>query len=97
MPRYSDHIPSSFRVLCETVKELVDKVGQDSKTEQVENSISNKCSVLNKKLDALLMALKEESKASDPKPSHHDDSVVMATTVVIESRPAEEEVMITGE
>ncbi|ELT92758.1 hypothetical protein CAPTEDRAFT_214359 [Capitella teleta] len=84
-------ISSAHSMLCETVKELVDKVGQDSKTEQVENSISNKCSVLNKKLDALLMALKEESKASDPKPSHHDDSVVMATTVVIESRPAEEE------
>ena len=43
-----------FRVLCETVKDFVAKVGESSDME-------DKCCVLNEKLDALLKTLKEEA------------------------------------
>ena len=47
-----------YRVLCETVKEFVAKVGQNAKDyDDGEDSISCKCAVLNQKLDNLLKAL----------------------------------------
>jgi hypothetical protein len=70
--------------LCETVKQLVAKVGHQAKDgHEEEGSISNKCSVLNEKLDALLQALKVESKATEPQDS--PESEIVTTTAVIES------------
>ncbi|XP_064639407.1 diacylglycerol kinase delta-like isoform X2 [Lineus longissimus] len=73
-----DHsvVISSARVLCETVKDFVAKVGtahervdfdeedEDDDNDEEDNSISRKCAVLNEKLDALLNTLNAESKAS---------------------------------
>ncbi|XP_045624298.2 diacylglycerol kinase delta isoform X2 [Procambarus clarkii] len=65
---------SSAKVLCETIKSLIMKVGRSwgegpLSTEGadvlgVEDSLSSKCAVLNDKLDLLLRALHEESIAS---------------------------------
>ncbi|XP_053652287.1 diacylglycerol kinase delta isoform X3 [Cherax quadricarinatus] len=66
---------SSAKVLCETIKSLITKVGkswgEDSHTTEgstdtqgLEDSLSAKCAVLNDKLDLLLRALHEESIAS---------------------------------
>ncbi|XP_063611612.1 LOW QUALITY PROTEIN: diacylglycerol kinase eta-like [Penaeus indicus] len=63
---------SSAKVLCETIKSLIMKVGKswgDSSESQdgaasSEDSLTAKCAVLNDKLDLLLRALHEESIAS---------------------------------
>ncbi|XP_071543284.1 diacylglycerol kinase delta isoform X2 [Panulirus ornatus] len=66
---------SSAKVLCETIKSLILKVGRSwgegshtvegsTDTQELENSLSAKCAVLNDKLDLLLRALHEESIAS---------------------------------
>ncbi|XP_047501836.1 diacylglycerol kinase eta-like, partial [Penaeus chinensis] len=63
---------SSAKVLCETIKSLIMKVGKswgDSSESQdgaasSEDSLTAKCAVLNDKLDLLLRALREESTAS---------------------------------
>lgn len=61
----TDHavVIKSAKVLCETVKEFVCKVGQahDGDTEKGETSISSKCNVLNEKLESLLKTLNEEA------------------------------------
>ncbi|XP_034072208.1 diacylglycerol kinase delta-like [Gymnodraco acuticeps] len=61
---------SSARVLCETVKDFVARVGKayeknkESSTES--EAMSKKCVVLKEKLDSLLKTLSEESQASPP-------------------------------
>ncbi|XP_042219115.1 diacylglycerol kinase eta-like isoform X2 [Homarus americanus] len=65
---------SSAKVLCETIKSLIMKVGrswgegshttESTDTQVIEDSLSAKCAVLNDKLDLLLRALHEESIAS---------------------------------
>lgn len=58
---------SSAKILCETVKEIITRVGAAYATEggeQDKDSISYKCTILNEKLESLLQALKEESLAS---------------------------------
>ncbi|GAB1605280.1 diacylglycerol kinase delta-like isoform X1 [Argonauta hians] len=62
----TDHtvVIRSAKVLCETVKEFVCKVGQsqDGDEDKVgETSISSKCNVLNEKLESLLKTLKDEA------------------------------------
>ncbi|XP_077961175.1 diacylglycerol kinase delta isoform X3 [Gasterosteus aculeatus] len=58
---------SSARVLCETVKDLVARVGKASEknTESSDESelMAKKCGVLKEKLDSLLKTLNEESQA----------------------------------
>uniref|UniRef100_A0A8C5GUY1 Diacylglycerol kinase n=1 Tax=Gouania willdenowi TaxID=441366 RepID=A0A8C5GUY1_GOUWI len=58
---------SSAKILCETVKDFVAKVGKayEKFSENVEecNSMSLKCSVLNDKLDSLLQTLNTECQA----------------------------------
>ena len=55
-----------FRVLCETVKDFVAKVGENCTDEggaTGDEAMTNKCAVLNQKLDALITTLNEESHA----------------------------------
>ncbi|XP_063428403.1 diacylglycerol kinase delta-like isoform X2 [Mytilus trossulus] len=65
-----DHsiVISSAKVLCETVKDFVAKVGESYKTEGKESDISDKCNVLNEKLESLLTTLEEEAQASTQVP-----------------------------
>ncbi|XP_014894564.1 diacylglycerol kinase delta isoform X1 [Poecilia latipinna] len=59
---------SSAKVLCETVKDFVARVGKayEKNTENLEESeaMAKKCGVLKEKLDSLLKTLNEESQAS---------------------------------
>ncbi|XP_034404364.1 diacylglycerol kinase delta-like isoform X2 [Cyclopterus lumpus] len=59
---------SSAKVLCETVKDFVARVGKayEKNTESSEESevMAKKCGVLKEKLDSLLKTLNEESRAS---------------------------------
>ncbi|XP_062873210.1 diacylglycerol kinase delta-like isoform X2 [Trichomycterus rosablanca] len=59
---------NSAKVLCETVKDFVAKVGRayEKNTENLEESetMAKKCGVLKEKLDSLLKTLNEESQAS---------------------------------
>ncbi|KAG0728262.1 Diacylglycerol kinase eta [Chionoecetes opilio] len=64
---------ASAKVLCETIKSLIMKVGRswgdashttEGSCDTQEDSLSAKCAVLNDKLDLLLRALHEESVAS---------------------------------
>ncbi|KAI9513683.1 hypothetical protein NQZ68_040581 [Dissostichus eleginoides] len=61
---------SSARVLCETVKDFVARVGkayEKNKESSAESeAMSKKCVVLKEKLDSLLKTLSEESQASPP-------------------------------
>ncbi|XP_041850155.1 diacylglycerol kinase delta-like isoform X2 [Melanotaenia boesemani] len=63
---------SSARVLCETVKDFVARVGKayEKNTESSEESeaMAKKCGVLNEKLDSLLKTLNDESQASSSLP-----------------------------
>ncbi|XP_068440472.1 diacylglycerol kinase delta isoform X2 [Clinocottus analis] len=63
---------SSARVLCETVKDFVARVGKayEKNTESSEESevMAKKCGVLKEKLDSLLKTLNEESQASSLPP-----------------------------
>ncbi|XP_072247904.1 diacylglycerol kinase delta isoform X1 [Leuresthes tenuis] len=63
---------SSARVLCETVKDFVARVGKayEKNTESSEESetMAKKCCVLKEKLDSLLKTLNEESQASSVLP-----------------------------
>uniref|UniRef100_A0A3B4WTV7 Diacylglycerol kinase n=1 Tax=Seriola lalandi dorsalis TaxID=1841481 RepID=A0A3B4WTV7_SERLL len=64
---------SSAKVLCETVKDFVARVGKayEKNTESSEESeaMAKKCGVLKEKLDSLLKTLNEESQASTVLPS----------------------------
>uniref|UniRef100_A0A7N8WUK3 Diacylglycerol kinase n=1 Tax=Mastacembelus armatus TaxID=205130 RepID=A0A7N8WUK3_9TELE len=75
---------SSAKVLCETVKDFVARVGKayEKNTENSEESeaMAKKCGVLKEKLDSLLKTLNEESQASTvlppaPPPTIAEDSV----------------------
>ncbi|XP_037534333.1 diacylglycerol kinase delta [Nematolebias whitei] len=63
---------SSAKVLCETVKDFVARVGKayEKNTERSEESevMAKKCGVLKEKLDSLLKTLDEESQASSVPP-----------------------------
>lgn len=63
---------SSAKVLCETVKDFVARVGKayEKNTENSEESeaMAKKCSVLKEKLDSLLKTLSEEAQASTVPP-----------------------------
>uniref|UniRef100_A0A8C9VX14 Diacylglycerol kinase n=1 Tax=Scleropages formosus TaxID=113540 RepID=A0A8C9VX14_SCLFO len=63
---------SSAKVLCETVKDFVAKVGKyyEKATENTEEAeaMSLKCAVLNEKLDSLLQTLQMESRATPHPP-----------------------------
>ncbi|XP_029372870.1 diacylglycerol kinase delta-like isoform X3 [Echeneis naucrates] len=64
---------SSAKVLCETVKDFVARVGKayEKNTESSEESeaMAKKCGVLKEKLDSLLKTLNEESQASTVLPT----------------------------
>ncbi|XP_028338588.1 diacylglycerol kinase delta isoform X7 [Physeter macrocephalus] len=64
---------SPHRVLCETVKDFVARVGKayEKTTESSEESevMAKKCSVLKEKLDSLLKTLDDESQASSSLPT----------------------------
>ncbi|XP_051874102.1 diacylglycerol kinase delta-like isoform X4 [Pristis pectinata] len=64
---------SSAKVLCETVKDFVARVGKayERTTENWEESetMARKCSVLKEKLDSLLKTLSDESQASSSLPN----------------------------
>ncbi|XP_064443345.1 diacylglycerol kinase delta isoform X3 [Mirounga angustirostris] len=64
---------SSAKVLCETVKDFVARVGKayEKTTESSEESevMAKKCSVLKEKLDSLLKTLDDESQASSTLPT----------------------------
>uniref|UniRef100_A0A8B9F2D8 Diacylglycerol kinase n=1 Tax=Amazona collaria TaxID=241587 RepID=A0A8B9F2D8_9PSIT len=64
---------SSAKVLCETVKDFVARVGKayEKATESSEESevMARKCSVLKEKLDSLLRTLNDESQASSSLPN----------------------------
>ncbi|XP_056006350.1 diacylglycerol kinase delta-like isoform X7 [Ostrea edulis] len=64
-----DHsvVISSAKVLCQTVKDFVAKVGEAHEKEgQKDSDIALKCNVLNEKLESLLGTLNEEAQASSP-------------------------------
>uniref|UniRef100_A0A8C9SH29 Diacylglycerol kinase n=1 Tax=Scleropages formosus TaxID=113540 RepID=A0A8C9SH29_SCLFO len=78
---------SSAKVLCETVKDFVAKVGKyyEKATENTEEAeaMSLKCAVLNEKLDSLLQTLQMESRATPHPP--------LATPPIVEEDEEEEE------
>ncbi|XP_038125648.1 diacylglycerol kinase eta-like isoform X3 [Cyprinodon tularosa] len=63
---------SSAKILCETIKDFIAKVGKayEKSTENVEecDSMSLKCSLLNEKLDSLLQTLNAECQSLLPLP-----------------------------
>eukprot|EP00105_Crassostrea_gigas_P007587 XP_011421888.1 PREDICTED: diacylglycerol kinase delta isoform X3 [Crassostrea gigas] len=64
-----DHavVISSAKVLCQTVKDFVAKVGEAHEKEgQKDSDIALKCNVLNEKLESLLVTLNDEAEASTP-------------------------------
>ncbi|XP_077435981.1 diacylglycerol kinase eta isoform X5 [Vanacampus margaritifer] len=79
---------SSAKILCETVKDFVTKVGKayEKSTENAEecDAMSLKCAVLNEKLDSLLQTLNTECQALPPLPH--------ATPPIVEEEREEEEV-----
>ncbi|XP_075886878.1 diacylglycerol kinase eta isoform X4 [Nelusetta ayraudi] len=80
-------ILSSAKVLCETVKDFVAKVGKayEKSTENAEecDSMSLKCAILNEKLDSLLQTLNTECQALPPPPH--------STPPIVEEEQEEEE------
>uniref|UniRef100_A0AAQ4NU38 Diacylglycerol kinase n=1 Tax=Gasterosteus aculeatus aculeatus TaxID=481459 RepID=A0AAQ4NU38_GASAC len=78
---------SSAKILCETVKDFVSKVGK-SYEKSTDNSdecdtMSLKCAVLNEKLDSLLQTLNSESRALP--------SLAHSTPPIVEEEDEEEE------
>ncbi|XP_076013087.1 diacylglycerol kinase eta isoform X2 [Genypterus blacodes] len=78
---------SSAKILCETVKDFVSKVGKayEKSTENTEecDTMSLKCGVLNEKLDSLLQTLNTECQALPQLPH--------ATPPIVEEEQEEEE------
>ncbi|XP_075425733.1 diacylglycerol kinase delta isoform X2 [Ascaphus truei] len=80
---------SSAKVLCETVKDFVARVGKayERMTESCEESetMAGKCSLLREKLDSLLKTLSEESQAtsipSQPPPTISEEAEEASETV----------------
>ena len=61
-------------MLCETVKSFITKVGREARDDLEEDCISEKCSVLNQKLDALLNTLDMEAQAAQSLSGAHSSS-----------------------
>ncbi|XP_061735634.1 diacylglycerol kinase eta isoform X2 [Nerophis ophidion] len=84
---------SSAKILCETVKDFVAKVGKayEKSTENTEecDSMSRKCAVLNEKLDSLLHTLNTECRVLLPLPH--------STSPIVEAEQEEEEEAADGE
>ncbi|XP_052783557.1 diacylglycerol kinase delta-like isoform X2 [Mya arenaria] len=61
-----DHstVISSAKVLCETVKDFVAKVGRAHREKEEDADMADKCATLNEKLESLLKTLNEEAQAS---------------------------------
>ncbi|KAL4219804.1 hypothetical protein ACF0H5_020216 [Mactra antiquata] len=61
-----DHstVITSAKVLCETVKDFVAKVGNAHAEKNDDSDIADKCAILNEKLESLLKTLNEEAQAS---------------------------------
>ncbi|KAM6978913.1 diacylglycerol kinase eta isoform 3-T3 [Tautogolabrus adspersus] len=78
---------SSAKILCETVKDFVAKVGKvyEKSTENVDecDTMSLKCAILNEKLDSLLQTLNTECQALPPLPH--------STPPIVEEEQEEEE------
>uniref|UniRef100_A0A7N6BPE6 Diacylglycerol kinase n=1 Tax=Anabas testudineus TaxID=64144 RepID=A0A7N6BPE6_ANATE len=78
---------SSAKILCETVKDFVAKVGKayEKSTENTEecDTMSLKCAILNEKLDSLLQTLNTEGQALPPLPH--------STPPIVEEEQEEEE------
>ncbi|XP_051937694.1 diacylglycerol kinase eta isoform X3 [Hippocampus zosterae] len=79
---------SSAKILCETVRDFVTKVGKayEKSTENAEecDSMSLKCAILNEKLDSLLQTLNTECQVLPPLPH--------ATPPIVEEEQEDEEV-----
>ncbi|XP_019723274.1 diacylglycerol kinase eta isoform X2 [Hippocampus comes] len=79
---------SSAKILCETVRDFVTKVGKayEKSTENAEecDSMSLKCAILNEKLDSLLQTLNTECQVLPPLPH--------ATPPIVEEEREDEEV-----
>uniref|UniRef100_A0A8K9XP80 Diacylglycerol kinase n=1 Tax=Oncorhynchus mykiss TaxID=8022 RepID=A0A8K9XP80_ONCMY len=80
---------SSAKILCETVKDFVAKVGKSYEriTENTEecDTMSLKCAILNEKLDLLLQTLNTETQSFPPPPR-------LSTPPIVEEEEEEEEV-----
>uniref|UniRef100_A0A8C6UF64 Diacylglycerol kinase n=1 Tax=Neogobius melanostomus TaxID=47308 RepID=A0A8C6UF64_9GOBI len=78
---------SSAKILCETVKDFVAKVGKayEKSSENADecDSMSLKCAILNEKLDSLLQTLQTECHPLPPLPH--------STPPIVEEEPEEEE------
>ncbi|XP_053296268.1 diacylglycerol kinase eta [Pleuronectes platessa] len=78
---------SAAKILCETVKDFVAKVGKayEKSTENTDecDTMSLKCAILNEKMDSLLHALNSESQALPPLPH--------STPPIVEEEQEEEE------
>ncbi|XP_043104543.1 diacylglycerol kinase eta isoform X5 [Puntigrus tetrazona] len=78
---------SSSKVLCETVKEFVAKVGKcyerSSDSTEEADALALKCAMLNEKLDSLLQTLNLEAQAMTPS--------VLTTPPIVEEEVEEEE------
>ncbi|XP_057708028.1 diacylglycerol kinase eta isoform X5 [Corythoichthys intestinalis] len=86
-------VVSSAKILCETVKDFVIKVGKayEKSAESAEecDSMSLKCANLNEKLDSLLQTLNSECQSLPPLPH--------ATPPIVEEEREEEEEVTEGE
>ncbi|XP_054642745.1 diacylglycerol kinase eta isoform X1 [Dunckerocampus dactyliophorus] len=84
---------SSAKILCETVKDFVAKVGKayEKSTENAEecDTMSLKCAILNEKLDSLLQTLNTECQILPPLPH--------STPPIVEEEQEEEEVEEAGD
>nr|XP_057937644.1 diacylglycerol kinase eta isoform X7 [Doryrhamphus excisus] len=84
---------SSAKILCETVKDFVAKVGKayEKSTENTEecDTISLKCAILNEKLDSLLRTLNAECPILPPLPH--------STPPIVEEEQEEEELEGAGD
>uniref|UniRef100_A0A8C1QJH2 Diacylglycerol kinase n=1 Tax=Cyprinus carpio TaxID=7962 RepID=A0A8C1QJH2_CYPCA len=78
---------SSSKVLCETVKEFVAKVGKcyerSSDSTEEADALALKCAILNEKLDSLLQTLNSEAQAMTPS--------ALTTPPIVEEEVEEEE------
>uniref|UniRef100_A0A3Q3VK17 Diacylglycerol kinase n=1 Tax=Mola mola TaxID=94237 RepID=A0A3Q3VK17_MOLML len=85
---------SSAKILCETVKDFVAKVGKayEKSAENAEecNNMSLKCAILNEKLDCLLQTLNTECQTLPPLP-HSTPSIVEEEREEEEEEEEEEE------
>uniref|UniRef100_A0A3B5AK07 Diacylglycerol kinase n=1 Tax=Stegastes partitus TaxID=144197 RepID=A0A3B5AK07_9TELE len=85
---------SSAKILCETVKDFVAKVGKayEKSTENAEecDNMSLKCAILNEKLDSLLQTLNSECQALPPLP-HPTPPIVEEDLTEVKEKLEEEE------